>query len=60
MSVVYVTIQELREKDTRMCFLWRKASRKIMKGKMHSQISCIILFSYQARHMCMSIYVTKF
>lgn len=58
-SVVRMTLPEFREKETRMCILWRKASRKIIKGKIYSEISFVILFSYQIMHTYVNIYVRE-
>lgn len=58
-SVVRMTLPEFREKETRMCILWRKASRKIIKGKIYSVISFVILFSCQIMHMYVNIYVRE-
>lgn len=54
-----MTLPEFREKETRMCILWRKASRKIIKGKIYSVISFVILFSCQIMHMYVNIYVRE-
>lgn len=57
-SVVCMTLQEFREKDTGKCILGRKATRKISKGKI-SEISFVILFSYKIMRMYVNIYVTE-
>lgn len=48
-------ITGVREKDTGMCILERKASRKILRG----EISFVVLFSYEIMYMHVNIYVTN-